>query len=71
MDTNYIESTFCFMYLKVFIGIERSTIETLVKNGYYSAASLRSLNLEKDLPILPNLSMGQRSILREPFNYLK
>ena len=71
MESNSIESTFCFTYLRVFIGIERSTIDTLVKNGYHSAASLRALDLDKDLPLLPNLSMGQRSILRDALICLK
>ena len=71
METKTIESSFCFQYLSRFVGIKRSTIESLVANDYDSIHSLSAFDVDIDLNQLPNVSMGQKSILRDALNRLK
>ena len=58
-DNNFTEE-----FLKKFSDISADTIETLVKNGYQTQTSLIFLDLEKDLPNIPDISMAQISVLR-------
>ena len=71
MDENTIESSFCFKYLINFSGLKRQTIESLVANDYDNIHSLMSFDLDLDLNQLPNVSMGQKSILRDALIKLK
>jgi hypothetical protein len=56
----------CFtkLFLSKYPSLEVKTIETLLNNGYLSKETLMLLDLDKDLPLLPDINMAQKSVLR-------
>jgi hypothetical protein len=62
---------FCSQYLTKFIGIKSATINQLLSNDYDSIQALLAFDLSLDLERLPNVSMGQKSLLRKALIRLK
>ncbi len=62
---------FCSQYLTKFIGIKSATINELLNNDYDSIQALLAFDLSLDLERLPNVSMGQKSLLRRALLRLK
>jgi hypothetical protein len=62
---------FCSQYLTKFIGIKSATINELLNNDYDSIQALLAFDTSLDLERLPNVSMGQKSLLRKALIRLK
>jgi len=59
-----INNCFTKRFLSKYPSLEVKTIETLLNNGYFSKETLMLLDLDKDLPLLPDINMAQKSVLR-------
>jgi hypothetical protein len=65
------KQTFCYKYLTKISGIKSQTIESLIESDYDSIHALLALDLIIDLDRLPNISMGQKSLLRKTLTKLR
>jgi hypothetical protein len=65
------KQTFCYKYLTKICGIKSQTIESLIESDYDSIHALLALDLIIDLDRLPNISMGQKSLLRKTLTKLR
>jgi hypothetical protein len=70
MDIND-DNDFTERYLSQFPSIESNTIEVLIRNGYQNRESLEAFDLKEDLPLLPDINMAQKSLLRKYLQQLK
>jgi hypothetical protein len=63
----------CFtkLFLSKYPSLEIKTIETLLNNGYYTKETLMLFDLNKDLPLLPDINMAQKSVLRHVLSNLQ
>jgi uncharacterized Zn-finger protein len=59
-----INNCFTKRFLSKYPSLEVKTIETLLNNGYFSKETLMLLDLDKDLPLLSDINMAQKSVLR-------
>jgi hypothetical protein len=67
----YDDNDFTQQYLSQFPSIESNTIEILIRNGYQHRESLMAFDLKEDLPLLPDVNMAQKSLLRKYLQQLK
>jgi hypothetical protein len=65
------KKTFCYKYLTKICGIKPQTIDSLIESDYDSIHALLALDLTIDLDRLPNISMGQKSLLRKTLTKLR
>ena len=64
-DMMDVDIDFTERYLSHFATIDRQTIEVLIDNGYQSKDQLLAFDIKEDLPLLPELNMAQKSLLRK------
>ncbi|XP_027202260.2 uncharacterized protein LOC113796196 [Dermatophagoides pteronyssinus] len=59
-----IEDCFVKFFLQQAQEIEPVTIQTLIDHGYRTKLSLTAMDLERDLPLIDEIALAQRSLLR-------
>ncbi|OTF83315.1 hypothetical protein BLA29_014083, partial [Euroglyphus maynei] len=59
-----IDDCFVKFFLQQAQEIEPDTIQTLIDNGYRTKLALTAMDLERDLPLIVEISLAQRSLLR-------
>lgn len=59
-----IEDCFVKFFLRQAQEIEPDTIQTLIDHDYRTKLSLTAMDLERDLPLIKEISLAQRSLLR-------
>jgi hypothetical protein len=62
----------CFtkLYLSKYLLLKVKTIETLLRNEYYCKETLMLFDLDKDLPLLPDINMAQKYVIRHVLSNL-
>lgn len=60
-----IEDCFVKFFLQQAVEIEPETIQAVIEHGYKSKVSLVAMDLTIDLPLIDDISLAQRSLLRK------
>jgi hypothetical protein len=69
-DSMEVDNNFTERYLSQFSAIDQQSIDVMVDNGYQDKDSLLAFDIKEDLPLLPDLNMAQKSLLRKALKQL-